>query len=105
MTTTISLILSLLQMFAGSNPTVEEVEVVLPLLITALANEKNGQAFSLPGIPLVLAGVKGAISIGWSPTAAAPTPPVATAVPASMGYVAPPAEDPATHGASVEPAA
>lgn len=64
----ISIILGLLQAFFGSNPTVEEIEVVVPQLIAALANAKAGKSFSV-SFPLGVDGVKGNASFSWSPTA------------------------------------
>jgi hypothetical protein len=62
----IQILLGLLQAFFGSNPIVEDVEVVLPQILTAIANAKAGVAFSVSA-PLSVDGKKGTFEFSWTP--------------------------------------
>jgi len=65
----VALVLALLQEFFANNPTVEEIEALLPVLLTAFANAKAGKAFELPVIPVSIDGVKGQFKGSWAPVA------------------------------------
>jgi hypothetical protein len=66
--TIIEAVLALLTLFFKNNPTVAEIEAILPEIITAIASAKSGQAFSVQ-IPLSVDAVKGAATFAWSPGA------------------------------------
>lgn len=63
-----TLILMALQLFAGSNPTVQVIEQVLPQFLQAIQSAKAGQAFAV-SVPGKLDQVPGTFSFGFSPSA------------------------------------
>lgn len=63
----VALLVSLMAAFFRNNPTVQEVEIVLPQLVSAFEAAKNGQAFSLAH-PLSIAGKPGTFAASWSPS-------------------------------------
>lgn len=66
MNATLAAILGLLPIFFKNNPTVDEIEVILPQIVGAIANAKTGQAFSVT-FPESIAGKAGTSTFGWSP--------------------------------------
>jgi hypothetical protein len=66
MSTTLNAILAILPIFFGNNPTVQEIEALLPMVLTAIANAKTGTAFSV-SFPESIGGVKGTSTFSWSP--------------------------------------
>jgi hypothetical protein len=67
--------MGILPLFFHNNPTIDEVESVLPQLVNAFTSAKAGQAFEITGLPVSVDGVRGAFSFSWSPNAS--TAPVA----------------------------
>lgn len=65
--TIVNVILGLAATFFGKNPAVQEVEVILPQIMTALTNAKAGVAFSV-SFPETIDGKPGLSTFGWSPT-------------------------------------
>ena len=65
--TIINVILGLAAAFFGKNPAVQDVEVILPQIMTALTNAKAGTAFSV-SFPESIDGKPGTSTFGWSPT-------------------------------------
>jgi hypothetical protein len=66
MNTTLQAILGLLGVFFSKNPTVEEVEVILPQVVNAIAGAKAGTAFSVT-FPESFAAVAGNSTFAWAP--------------------------------------
>lgn len=66
MNSTLTSILALLPVFFHNNPTVDEIEGLLPQVIMAIANAKSGQAFSVT-FPESIDAVKGTATYAWSP--------------------------------------
>lgn len=66
-TTIVNVILGLAAAFFGKNPTVQEVEVLLPQIMTAITNAKTGEAFSV-SFPESIDGKAGTSNFGWTPT-------------------------------------
>ena len=64
-------ILAVLQIFFANNPTFEEIESILPAILTAVGNAKNGQAFQVTG-PMSLKGKAGTFTLAWTPGTGAP---------------------------------
>lgn len=67
----ITTVLALLGTFFKNNATIEEVEVILPSVITAITSAKAGQAFSV-NIPVKIDNVSGEVTFGWTPSQANP---------------------------------
>jgi hypothetical protein len=63
---TLSTILALLPIFFSKNPTVMEIEAVLPQIITAIDGAKNGTAFAV-SFPESIDGKAGVSTFGWAP--------------------------------------
>lgn len=66
MNATLSTILALLPLFFKNNPTIEEIETLLPQVIGAIAGAKTGAAFSVT-FPESFNQVKGVSTFGWAP--------------------------------------
>lgn len=64
--TLVALVVSIAGAFFKNNPTVNEIEVVLPQLATAFDAAKAGTAFSL-NHPLSVDGKAGTFSASWTP--------------------------------------
>jgi hypothetical protein len=67
MNTTLTAIVTLLQLFFAKNPTVEELLPIIEQAGTAFANAKAGTAFSVT-FPEAFDGKPGTTTIAWSPT-------------------------------------
>jgi hypothetical protein len=67
MNSTLQAILGLVGVFFAKNPTVEEIELILPQVVNAIANAKTGVAFSVT-FPEAIGGKPGTSTFGWSPT-------------------------------------
>jgi hypothetical protein len=67
MNPTLQAILGLVGVFFAKNPTVDEIELILPQVVNAIANAKVGTAFSV-SFPEAIAGKAGTSTFGWSPT-------------------------------------
>jgi hypothetical protein len=67
MNSTLSTILALLPIFFSKNPTVMEIEAVLPQIMAAIDGAKAGTAFSV-SFPESIDGKAGTSTFGWSPT-------------------------------------
>ncbi|MGB8265210.1 MAG: hypothetical protein WCE44_02690 [Candidatus Velthaea sp.] len=68
MNTTLQEILAVLGLFFSKNPTVAEIEALLPQILNAIAGAKAGTAFSVT-FPLSVDAKPGAATFSWSPTA------------------------------------
>lgn len=68
MPVTIGAILAIVQLFFGNNPTVEEIEAFLPMVLTAISNAKTGSPFSV-SFPLSVDADKGTATFSFSPSA------------------------------------
>lgn len=66
MNSTLSTILALLPIFFSKNPTVMEIEAVLPAIVTAIQSAKVGEAFSV-SFPESIDGKAGTSTFGWAP--------------------------------------
>jgi hypothetical protein len=64
---TLETILSFLGMFFAKNPTVDEIEAILPEVVAAITNAKAGQTFSV-SFPESIDAVAGLSTFSWSPT-------------------------------------
>jgi hypothetical protein len=67
---TLVAIMTLLPLFFRNNPTVEEIEVLLPQIVGAIANAKAGSPFSV-AFSESISGHPGTSTFSWSPSAAA----------------------------------
>lgn len=67
MNSTLQTILALLPIFFSKNPTVDEIEVLLPQIINAIAGAKAGTAFSVT-FPESISGHAGTSTFSWTPT-------------------------------------
>jgi hypothetical protein len=63
---TLTSILALLPVFFHNNPTVDEIEGLLPQVLMAIGGAKAGQAFSV-SFPESIDAVKGTSTFSWSP--------------------------------------
>lgn len=68
MNATLSSILALLPLFFHSNPTIDEIELILPQVLGAITGAKAGTAFSVT-FPESFNAVKGNSTFSWAPTA------------------------------------
>lgn len=64
--TIINVILGLAAAFFGKNPAVQDVEIILPQIMTALTSAKVGEAFSV-SFPESIDGKAGTSTFGWTP--------------------------------------
>jgi len=60
-------ILALLPIFFRNNPTVDEIEVLLPQVIGAINGAKSGTPFTVT-FPETISGHKGVSTFSWSPS-------------------------------------
>ncbi len=66
MSSTLESVLSILGIFFRNNPTINEVESILPNVVTAISSAKAGQPFSV-SFPERVAGVAGTSTFSWAP--------------------------------------
>jgi len=67
MNTTLAAILGLLPLFFQNNPTVAEIEALLPQVLSAIGNAKAGASFSVT-FPIAIDGKAGSATFSWSPS-------------------------------------
>ena len=71
---TLGTILALLPIFFRNNPTVDEIETLLPQIMGAIQNAKTGSPVTI-SFPETIAGHKGVSTFSWSPSALPPAEP------------------------------